>query len=51
MKPPKRIVVLSSAEYGLAFLECLRFVPIDAFCFQNGEEILCHCIVIRITFP
>ena len=29
----------------------LRFVPVDTLRFQNGEEILCHCVVIRITFP
>ena len=27
------------------FMECLWFVPVDALCFQDGEEILGHCVV------
>ena len=33
----------------IGFTECLRSVPVDTLCFQNGEEIFCHGIVIRIA--
>lgn len=28
--------------------DCSRFVAVDALHFENREEILCHCIVMRI---
>ena len=33
----------------IGFSECLWLVPVDTLCFQNGEEIFCHCIVIWIA--
>ena len=35
----------------VCFLERLWLVAVDALCFQNREEIICHGIVIRISFP
>ena len=26
-----------------------RFVAVDAFCFENGEEILRHCVVVMVS--
>lgn len=35
----------------IRFLDRLWFVAVDALRFQNREEIFCHGIVIRISFP
>lgn len=33
----------------VGFREGRWFVAVDALCFENGEEIFCHCIVIRVS--
>lgn len=35
----------------IRFLDRPWFVAVDALRFQNREEIFCHGIVIRISFP
>ena len=35
----------------IRFLDRLWFVAVDALRFLNREEIFCHGIVIRISFP
>ena len=39
-----------SVNHIIRFFECLWLVPVDTLCFQNGEEILCHSIVIWVSF-
>ena len=38
-----------SVNQIIRFLECLRFVSVDALRFQNGKEMFCHCVVIKVT--
>ena len=42
------IEVNVSVNQIVGFLEGLWLVSVDTLCFQDGEEIFCHCIVIRI---
>ncbi len=35
---------------GLYFMDGLWLVKTNAFGFENGKEIFCHGIVIRVTF-
>lgn len=37
-----------SVNHIVWFGESGGFVPVDAFCFEDGEEIFCHCIVIWV---
>ena len=37
-----------SVDQIIGFFHCLGFVPVDALCFQDREEIVSHRIVIRV---
>ena len=37
-----------TVNHLFGFRKGRRFVAVDAFCFENGEEIFRHCIVIRV---
>ena len=37
-----------TVDHLVGFRKGGRFVAVDAFCFENGEEIFRHCIVIRV---
>ena len=38
-----------AVNHFICFGEGSRLVAVDALCFENGEEIFCHCIVIRVS--
>ena len=38
-----------SIDQIIRFPESLWLVSVDTLCFQDGEEIFCHCVVIRVT--
>ena len=35
----------------VGLMEGLWLVTVDTLCFQDREEIFCHCVVVWITFP
>ncbi len=37
-----------AVNHLICFCEGGRFVPVNALCFEDGEEIFCHRIVIRV---
>ena len=43
------IEVNVSVNQLIRFMQCLGLVSVDALCFQNREEIFCHCIVVWIS--
>ena len=39
-----------SINQRIGLVEGVGFVPVNAFGFEDGEEIFCHCVIIRIAF-
>ena len=42
------VKVEAAVNHFIGFGKCSRFMAVDAFCFENGEEIFRHRVVIRI---
>ena len=38
-------------NHFICMLKCLRFLPVDALCFENSKEIFCQSIVIAVSRP
>ena len=38
-----------AVNHFICFGEGCRLMAVDALCFENGEEIFCHCIVIWVS--
>ena len=39
-----------SINQRIGLVEGVGFVPVNTFGFEDGEEIFCHCVIIRIAF-
>ena len=39
-----------SINQRIGLVKGVGFVSVNAFCFEDGEKIFCHCIVIRVAF-
>ena len=38
-----------SVNQHIGFAEIVRFMSVNAFDFEDGEEVFCHCVIIRIA--